>query len=263
MSAEDSEGVRQDDVWNIGRVPPIKQLFPTQKPDALLERIIMASTRDGSDDVVLDPFCGCGTSILAAHRLGRNWIGIDITHLAISLIERRLKSAFPDIKFKVEGTPKDLDGARDLADRDKHQFQWWAISLIEAQPFGGKKKGADTGIDGIIYFKSGKKTTERAIVSVKGGKHVGVSMIRDLKGVMTRERAPICVFMTLAEPTRDMEKEAASAGLYSHGSKKYPRIQIITIEDALKGRKPNIPLVDIHAAFKKTDQEEPTQEALI
>jgi SAM-dependent methyltransferase len=140
--------------------------YQTQKPLALLERILNSSSKQ--DDTILDPFCGCGTAVHAAQKLDRQWIGIDITHLAIGLIERRLKDAFPGLKFEVHGTPKDIDGARDLANRDKYQFQWWAVSLIEAQPFGGKKKGADSGIDGLIYFRSDSKTTERAIVSVTG-----------------------------------------------------------------------------------------------
>lgn len=227
--------------------------YPTQKPTALLERIILSSS--AADDVVLDPFSGCGTAIHAAQKLGRNWIGIDITHLAVGLIERRLKDAFPGIAFEVHGTPKDIDGARDLANRDKYQFQWWAVSLVEAQPFGGKKKGADSGIDGLIYFRSDAKTTERAIVSVKGGDHVGVPMVRDLKGVMERERAPIGVFLTLAGPTKPMIAEAASAGFYELGNRKYPRLQIITIEGALKGERPAIPLIDTGAAFKRAARE--------
>jgi len=190
--------------------------YPTQKPLALLARIITMSSNPG--DVVLDPFCGCGTAIHAAQKLGRKWIGIDVTHLAISLIERRLKDAFPGISFQVHGTPQDLDGARDLAARDKYQFQWWAISLIDAQPYGGKKKGADGGIDGLIYFRSDAKTTERAIVSVKGG-GVSVPMVRDLKGVLDREKAPIGVFLTLEPPTRPMEREAAAAGFYELGDR--------------------------------------------
>lgn len=227
--------------------------YPTQKPIVLLERIMAASSNLG--DVVLDPFCGCGTSIHAAQKLGRTWVGIDITHLAISLIERRLKDAFPGILFDVHGTPQDIDGARDLAHRDKYQFQWWAVSLIDAQPFGGKKKGADGGIDGLIYFRSDAKTTERAIVSVKGG-GVSVPMVRDLKGVLDREKAPIGVFLTLEPPTRPMEKEAASAGFYTLGERQYPRLQIITVEQALAGMKPAIPLIDTGAAFKRAAREQ-------
>ncbi len=194
-------GAIQDIILDISPLnkPDRERLgYPTQKPLGLLERIIAASSN--ADSVILDPFCGCGTTIHAAQKLGRTWIGIDVTHLAISLIERRLKDAFPSIAFEVHGTPQDLDGARDLAARDKYQFQWWAVSLIDAQPYGGKKKGADGGIDGLIYFRSDAKTTERAIVSVKGG-GVSVPMVRDLKGVLEREKSPIGVFLTLEPPT--------------------------------------------------------------
>jgi site-specific DNA-methyltransferase (adenine-specific) len=228
--------------------------YPTQKPLSLLERIITTSSNPG--DVVLDPFCGCGTTIHAAEKLGRSWVGIDITHLAISLIERRLKDAFPAIALTVHGTPKDMDGARDLARRDKYQFQWWALSLIDAQPFAGRKKGADGGVDGIVYFRSGPRTMERAIVSVKGGGAVGVTMIRDLKGVLAREKAPIGVFLTLTPPTRPMEAEAASAGFYEQGGRQYQRIQIITIAMALSGAKPAIPLIDAGAGFRRAPREQ-------
>ena len=244
------------DVWtDVDRINPVggeRLGYPTQKPVVLLERILSASSNPG--DVVLDPFCGCGTTIHAAQKLDRRWIGIDVTHLAISLIERRLKDAFPGIAFEVHGTPTDLDGARDLARRDKYQFQWWAVSLIDAQPYGGKKKGADGGIDGLIYFRSDAKTTERAIVSVKGGS-VSVPMVRDLKGVLDREKAPIGVFLTLEMPTRPMEREAASAGFYTLGGRQYPRLQIITVEQALNGMKPAIPLVDTGASFKRAVRE--------
>jgi site-specific DNA-methyltransferase (adenine-specific) len=253
---DDKKGVPIGDVWNdikrIANTSGERLGYPTQKPVELLERIIKTSSNDNA--IVLDPFCGCGTTIHAAQKLGRTWIGIDVTHLAISLIERRLKDAFPGIAFDVHGTPKDLDGARDLALRDKYQFQWWAISLIDARPYGGKKKGADGGIDGLIYFRSDANTTERAIVSVKGG-GVSVPMIRDLKGVLDREKAPIGVFLTLEPPTRPMEKEAASAGFYILGERQYPRIQIITIEQALRGVKPAIPLIDTGAAFKRAPRE--------
>ena len=253
---DESKGIpAQDVITDIGMMNNMSEErlgYPTQKPLALLERIIRASSNEG--DLVLDPFCGCGTAILAAEKLGRRWTGIDVTHLAISLIERRLKDALPS-DFDVHGTPNDLEGAKDLAQRDKYQFQWWAVSLIEAQPYGGKKKGADSGIDGLIYFRSDAKTTERAVVSVKGGENVGVPMIRDLKGVMEREKAPIGVFLTLAAPTKPMEKEAASAGFYTLGGRQYQRLQIITIEQALHGHKPAIPLIDTGAAFKRAPRE--------
>lgn len=180
--------------------------------------------------------CGCGTAVHAAEKLHRQWVGIDITHLAINLIERRLKDAFPGITFNVEGTPKDLEGARNLAERDKYQFQWWAVSLVGARPYQGHKKGADSGIDGMYFFSVGDNTTKKLIVSVKGGENVNVAMIRDLKGTMERERAEIGLFITLAPPTQPMSAEAASAGFYDPGLVKiYPRIQILTIEGLLNG----------------------------
>jgi site-specific DNA-methyltransferase (adenine-specific) len=217
-----------------------------------LERIIKASSSEG--DTVLDPFCGCGTAVHAAQKLKREWIGIDITHLAISLIEKRLNDAFPGIKYEVHGTPKDLEGAQALAAQDKYQFQWWAVSLVNAVPFGGKKKGADSGIDGLIYFKPEGKTTEKAIVSVKGGDNVSVPMIRDLAHVVDREKAKIGVFITLAEPTGPMRTEAVKAGYYETLYGKYPKIQILTIEELFAGKQPNIPLVD-SASFRKAAKE--------
>src|SRR5580700_404154 len=139
---------------------------------------------------------------------------------------------------------KDLDGARALADQDKYQFQWWAVSLVNAIPYGGKKKGADTGIDGTIYFKPDGKTTEEVIVSVKGGDNVGVPMVRDLAHVVDREKAKIGVFITLAEPTKPMQIEAVKAGYFETPYGKYPKIQILTIAELFAGKKPNIPLVD-------------------
>ena len=226
--------------------------YPTQKPLALLERIIKASSNEG--DMVLDPFCGCGTTIHAAQKLDRQWAGIDITHLAISLIEKRLRDAFPGIGFDVYGTPQDLEGARELAAREKYQFQWWAVSLVNAVPFGGKKKGADGGIDGHIYFKPDGRTTEKAIVSVKGGDNVSVPMIRDLAHVVDREKAKIGVFITLAEPTAPMKTEAVKAGYYETEFGKYPKIQIVTIKELFDGKTLAIPLVD-PAAFKKVQTE--------
>jgi site-specific DNA-methyltransferase (adenine-specific) len=226
--------------------------YPTQKPLALLERIIEASSNEG--DVVLDPFCGCGTTIHAAEKLHRQWAGIDITHLAISLIETRLRNAFAGIALDIHGTPKDLEGARALAAQDKYQFQYWAVSLVNAVPFGGKKKGADGVIDGHIYFKPDGRTTEKAIVSVKGGDNVQVSMVRDLAHVVDREKAKIGVFITLAEPTGPMKTEAIKAGYYETEFGKYPKIQIVTIKELFDGKKLAIPLVD-PTAFKKAQAE--------
>lgn len=236
----EQEGRKITDVWTD--IAPLQAAaleklgYPTQKPMQLLERVIQASTNESA--VVLDPFCGCGTAVHAAEKLGRQWIGIDITHLAISLIEKRLRDAFPNVEFEVHGTPRDLEGARDLASRDKYQFQWWACSLVGAQPWQDKKKGADRGIDGIIYFQDEKGIPKKIIVSVKGGETVGRAMIADLKNSVEREKAQIGLFVTLTAPTREMTKEALTAGYYespNFKSGEYPKIQILTIEGLLNG----------------------------
>jgi hypothetical protein len=256
MDLDESPGVLVSDMWND--LPPIHASseerlgYQTQKPIALLERIIRTSSDEGC--TVLDPFCGCGTAVHAAQKLHRNWIGIDITHLAISLIEKRLKDAFPGIAFEVHGTPKDMEGAHALAEQDKYQFQWWAVSLVDAVPYGGKKKGADSGIDGFIYFKPDGKTTEKAIVSVKGGDSVSVPMIRDLAHVVDREKAKIGVFITLSEPTKPMRTEAVKTGYFETPYGKYPKIQILTVAELFAGTKPNIPLID-PTGFKKAAKE--------
>ena len=253
---DEMDGGVMGDVWTD--ISPINSQaqerlgYPTQKPLALLERIIQASSNEG--DIVLDPFCGCGTTIHAAQKLKRQWVGIDITHLAISLIEKRLKDAFPGVSFEVHGTPKDLGGAYALAAQDKYQFQWWAVSLVDAVPYGGKKKGADSGIDGFIYFKPDGKQTEKAIVSVKGGDNVSVTMIRDLAHVVDREKAKIGVFITLAEPTKPMMTEAVKAGFFETPYSKYQKIQILTIAELFAGTKPDIPLID-PSVFRKAPKE--------
>jgi SAM-dependent methyltransferase len=238
--------------------------YPTQKPVALLERIIAASSNAG--DVVLDPFCGCGTAVHAAEKLNRQWIGIDITHLSISLIEKRLKDAFPENNFDVHGTPKDYEGAADLAARDKYQFQWWACSLVNAQPYQGKKKGADSGIDGIIYFYDDDKEAKKVIVSVKGGVNVSVAMVRDLVGVVEREKAAIGLFLTLTPPTNPMTVEAVKSGYYesSLSGTRYQKLQILTIEGLLIGtERPQHPKQGTALNFKKAKVEaKGTQERL-
>jgi len=250
---DEMPGVPLQDLWSdIRPLLGHERLgYPTEKPLTLLERILTASSNPG--DIVLDPFCGCGTTVHAAQKLDRPWIGIDITHLSISLIEKRLKDAFPGIEFEVHGAPKDLDGARDLSNRDKYQFQWWAVSLVDAVPFGGKKKGADGGIDGHIFFRSGAKTVEKAIVSVKGG-GVGVKDIRELIAVVDRERAKIGVYISLEPHTEPMKKEAAAAGLYDGPTGKVPKIQLFTIEELFAGKKPQIPLME--RGFKAAAREE-------
>lgn len=259
---EESLGVPRDDVWDIGRVPPIKQLFPTQKPETLLSRIIRASSNEG--DIVLDPFCGCGTAVVEAHRLKRRWLGIDITHLAVNLIKWRLKHMFdlePKRDYTVFGEPGDLAGAIELAGHNRYQFQWWALSLIDARPYGDKKKGKDTGIDGLIYFNEELGNVGKGIVSVKSGK-VSVKDIRDLGHVVDREKAALGIFVTLQPPTRDMTKEAASKGFYRFKilNRDYPRMQILTVEELLSGKKPEIPSYYYQvSAVKKAEKADTTE----
>jgi site-specific DNA-methyltransferase (adenine-specific) len=256
---DESKGIPLQDLWDdVAMLRGIhgdgeRLGYPTQKPVALLERIIAASSNEG--DVVLDPFCGCGTAVHAAQKLGRQWIGIDITHLAIHLIERRLNDAFPGIAYEVHGTPKDLASAQDLAARDKHQFELWALAQVDAQPWKGGRKGPDGGIDGIIYFKPDGKRTEKAIVEVKGG-GTGVKDIGRLAQVMEREKAPLGVFITAEAPTRAMEKDAAAVGRFEdEWGRTYPRLQIITLAELFQGRKPAIPFVD-PASIKRAKREE-------
>jgi DNA modification methylase len=255
---DEQEGVPLSDVWTD--IPPLNSQaqerlgYPTQKPLALLERVIASSSNEG--DVVLDPFCGCGTAVHAAQKLCRQWIGIDVTHLAISLIEKRMRDAFPGIEFTVEGTPKDLASAQDLAERDKYQFQWWAVSMVDALPFGGKKKGADGGIDGIIYFKPDGKRTEKAIVSVKGGLNPSVTMVETLAACIEREKAPVGVLVMNASPTREMEKRAAAVGRFEdEWGRTYPKLQIITLAELFQGKKPQLPFVD-PASLKRAKRED-------
>jgi site-specific DNA-methyltransferase (adenine-specific) len=247
-------------VWTD--IPPINSQaqerlgYPTQKPLALLERIINASSNQG--DVVLDPFCGCGTAVDAAQKLGRRWIGIDVTHLSIGLIERRMKDRYGDtLSYEVVGTPNDLDSALKLAADEPYQFQYWITQAVDGQPYQGGRKGADRGIDGYLYFTGHNKKTEAAIISVKAGRKVGVAMIRDLKGVMEREKAPMGVFICAVLPTSDMEKEAASAGVYEGADgRTYPRLQIFMLSQYFAGQRPKVPLLDRQAAYKKASRDD-------
>ena len=224
-----------------------------------MERIIEASSNPG--DVVLDPFRGCGTAVAAAEALGRQWIGIDITHLAITLIKYRMQDTFPDCEFEIIGEPESLSGARNLAQESRFQFEWWALSLIRARPSGGTagsrkgKKGSDKGIDGVIHFiddSSGKPN--RVIVQVKSG-HVSSAQIRDLVGTIDREKAAMGVFITLEEPSRNMVQEAASAGFYHSGlwEKDYPRVQILTIEQLLAGASADLPPANV--SFQRAERQ--------
>jgi DNA modification methylase len=254
---DDMEGVKVQDVWTD--IPPISSQakerlgYPTQKPEALLGRIIEASSNEG--DVVLDPFCGCGTTIAAAQKLNRRWIGIDITHLAVALIKHRLQSAFGEQienEYQVIGEPVSLPDAEALARQDAYQFQYWALGLVGARPVE-QKKGADRGIDGRLYFhddESGK--TKQIVLSVKSGR-VSVSDVRDLRGVVERENAALGVLIALQEPTRAMRTEAASSGFYESPGwrQRYHRVQVLTVADLLGGERISYPPSRKNVTYKK------------
>ena len=253
------------DIKPIGAHAKERLGYPTQKPVALLERIIRASSNEG--DVVLDPFCGCGTAIAAAHKLKRKWLGIDITHLSVSLQKYRLLDMFELVSgtdYEVIGEPTTTAGARELAtdsaNEGRYQFEWWALSLVGAKPVGGQagsrkgRKGADQGIDGVINFfeqdKKGKPKPRKVIAQVKSGA-VKSGDIRDLKGVLEREKAAIGVFITLENPTQPMIKEALAAGWYESDfwQKRYRKLQILTISDLLGGAAVDMP--PQHGTFRR------------
>jgi len=244
--ADEMPGIALQDLWID--IPPLSAKsaerlgYPTQKPLALLERIIQASSNPG--DLVLDPFCGCGTTIAAAQGLGRRWVGIDITYLAITLIRTRLRDAYgSEAVFKVIGEPTAVEDAAELAETDPYQFQYWALGLVGARP-AEQKKGADKGIDGRLYFHDDRQTgaTKQVIFSVKAG-HTGPTHVRDLVGVLDREKAQIGVLISLQEPTRPMRQEAASAGFYLSpwDNRNYPRVQLVTVAELLDGRGVQMP----------------------
>lgn len=259
---DEQRGKPIGDVWTD--IPPLNSQakerlgYPTQKPEALLERIIKASSNEG--DVVLDPFCGCGTTVAAAQRLNRRWIGIDITNLAITLIRHRLRDAYGDAieeSYQIIGEPVSLPDAAALAAADPYQFQWWALGLVGARPAEGKK-GADKGIDGRIYFHEGNAgKTKQIILSVKAGK-LHAPYVRDLRGVMDREKAEMSVLLTLDEPTKLMRTEAASAGFYASPWGQHPRLQIMTVGDLLAGKRLDIPPVrQTSLTYKRAPKSEP------
>jgi adenine specific DNA methylase Mod len=257
---DEMPGIPLQDIWTdikpIGAQAVERLGYPTQKPEALLERIIKTSSNEG--DVVLDPFCGCGTAVTVAERLHRRWIGIDVTHIAITLIRSRLHDTFGSelAPYEVVGDPKDASSAEALALQDRYQFQWWAVGLVGGRPAQDKKKGKDTGIDGFVYFFDDNSGVPRKIIlQVKSGK-VGSGDIRDLKGVLEREKAQIGAFITLKPATRDMLKEAVSAGFYKsefYGT--YPRLQILTIEEILSGKKLEYPYFLGSATFKRAERQ--------
>ena len=257
-----SEGKRMGDVWDIPLINASAKErlgYPTQKPEALLERIIQARSNEG--DLIMDPFCGCGTTVAVAERLNRQWIGIDMTHLAITLIRHRLEDAFGlNLKpYQVIGEPKDLESARALAQHDRYQFQYWAFGKVAARPVQSneKKKGADKGIDGVVYFLDDNSgIAKKIIVQVKSGA-VKRSDVAILNSDRDREKAMIGVFITLQEPTRPMIEEAIGVGFYepvNFPGTRYPRIQIITIEELLHGKPIEYPRVAPTATFNRAQK---------
>jgi DNA modification methylase len=249
---DEMKGVALQDMWTD--IKPLSAQarerlgYPTQKPLELLERIIKCCSNDG--DWILDPFCGCGTAIVAAEKLHRHWIGIDITWLAINLVKGRLNDMFPGIQFKTEGEPRDMGAARELASNNRYQFQWWALSLIGARPVGSTpenpregKRGADEGIDGWMRFADGMEGhVEKIVVQVKSG-HVGVKDIRELRDVVSRQNAAIGIFLTLEDPTTEMIRESRATDPYKSPTwnHEYTKIQIMTIRELLSGKRPEIP----------------------
>ncbi len=256
---DESKGLPVQDIWTdleaLRSWHQERLGYPTQKPEALLERIILASSNEG--EVVLDPFCGCGTTIAVAQRLNRKWIGIDITHLAITLIRHRLRDSYGssiEETYKVIGEPVSLPDAETLAKTDPYQFQWWALGLVGARPVE-QKKGSDKGIDGRLYFHDEKKggKTKQILFSVKSGT-VAVKDVRDLRGVIEREKAEIGALIMMQPPTKQMRTEAASAGFYDSpfSHKKHPRLQLLTISELLEGKGVDYPpSAQVNVTFKK------------
>lgn len=261
---DEQEGRALDDVWDD--IPPLNSQakerlgYPTQKPVTLLERIITASSNPG--DMVLDPFCGCGTTVDAAEKLGRQWVGIDITHLAITLIKNRLRDTHGvNLAMKVIGEPTDEAGAKELAKQDKYQFQWWALGLVGARPVE-EKKGADGGVDGKILFRDHpdpKQKPQAIVISVKGG-NLKLDDIRALDSVVTKTGAAIGVLISIDGFTKAMREWAANTGSYTSAfnGEKFPRLQLRTIDELLAGvgiKRPSSN-VTVDETFKKAPKAE-------
>jgi DNA modification methylase len=250
------------DIQPIGAHARERLGYPTQKPLALLERILQASSNAG--DTVLDPFCGCGTAIVAAQKLNRRWIGIDITHLAIALIKYRLSDMFnlqENTDYRVVGEPTTVAEARALAQQDRDEFQKWAIGLIpRARPYQDKK-GKDTGIDGVLYFKDDLKDPKRALIQVKSGR-VSVKDVRDFLWVLEREGATLGLFVSLEPPTREMVREAGQAGFYTTplGNLRIPRLQVRTVGELLEGKGFAIPSAALLMGVSQAERVVPSGE---
>ncbi len=229
------------DVWTdidrLNQTAKERLGYPTQKPRALLERIISASSNPG--DVVFDPFCGCGTAVDAAEKLGRRWIGIDITHLSIGMIEDRMRSGYPGIEFETHGVPRDIDSALRLAADDKHQFQQWACWKVGGFP--RDKKGGDKGVDGWFNYLTDDNRIATGVISVKGGEHLNPGMVRDLGRVMERDRHAFGLFIVAALPTRGVRDEIASHPLIETQFGRFPAMQVVTIAELIHGPQPKLP----------------------
>lgn len=240
---DEMRGMPLGDVWTD--IPPLNSQakerlgYPTQKPVKLLDRILQASTLPG--DTVLDPFCGCGTTIAAAEGIGRNWVGIDVAFHAIKVIEDRIRGQNPSVTYEVGGIPRDFESAQRLALKDKFQFQWWANYLVGVQALKEIKKGPDRGIDGQMFFMNGPRGWGRILTSVKGGQHVGTKDVREFKAVLDRERAEMGLFICLNEATRDMNTEAAAFGFVQTAHGHLPKLQIVSIAEWFRGKRPLLP----------------------
>ncbi len=243
---DEQKGRTVDDVWVD--ISPINSQakerlgYPTQKPLALLERIVAASSNE--DDVVLDPFCGCGTAVDAAEKLHRQWIGIDVTYLAVDLIRKRMRHTYGDEieqTYLVHGVPADSEGAAALFAENPFDFERWAVSLIDAQP--NEKQVGDKGIDGRMRFYSDEDRIGQALVSVKGGHTVNPAMVNEIHGTVTSEHAEMGILITLTKPTRGMKEAADKSGNYTSGltGQTYPKIQIVTVADLMAGKHPQMP----------------------
>ncbi|ACP24946.1 modification methylase EcaI [Sinorhizobium fredii NGR234] len=240
---DEQRGMPLGDVWSD--IPPLNSQarerlgYPTQKPVRLLDRLIKAMTDEG--DVVLDPFCGCGTTVAAAQKSQRHWIGIDVAYHAIKVIEERLAALMGGTEYTLGGIPRDFAGAVRLAQRDKYQFQWWANYLVGVQALKEVRKGPDKGIDGQMYFMNGPRGWGRILTSVKGGQHVGAKDVREFKAVIERERAEMGLFICLNQGTREMKAEAASFGFIETAHGHLPRLQIVAVEEWFRGVRPVLP----------------------
>jgi site-specific DNA-methyltransferase (adenine-specific) len=260
---DEQRGIPLGDVWTD--IPPINSQaqerlgYPTQKPRALLERIIAASSNPG--DVVLDPFCGCGTAVDAAQKLGRQWIGIDVTHLAIGLIEKRMREGYgEDLAFETIGSPKDLASAQRLAVDDPHQFQHWITLKLGGYPWMGGKKGGDKGVDGYFYYIGAGGATETGVISVKAGGNVNPNMVRDIGRVMARDGHKLGLFVTATLPTKGMIEEANSHGLIETDFGRFPALQTYTLAELFGDIRPKLPpLVSVNRRAARVDMRDSHQ----